>query len=303
MQTILCAIDFSSVSPRVVQTGIRLAAAFDARLLAFHAVHFATDPLYGTDLAERRDRARRQAATAARRLEAIMADAGVSWEPVVVHGDPVEQIADWSSRRPVDLVVAASQGIGGLQRLLWGTVVERMAKRIPVPMLIIRPSRTPAEKAGCPPFDRILAGCELHGMRDEALYAARRLAERLGAELHLLHAIERPLDDALVDPEQGPYTAVQQSLQGRLHLQLMQACPGGGQRRLRIKTAVAPGHPADALERYARGRDIDLLAVGVHREEAFRTALIGATARRLLRRATCSLLIVPEARWGREAAS
>lgn len=296
MQTILCAIDFSSVSPRVAQTGIRLAEAFGAHLLAFHAVPFTGDRLYATDLAGRRQRTRRRTEDAGRRIAAIMAGTAVAWEPVLVCGDPVEQIAAWTQERPVDLVVAASLGISGLQRLFVGTVVERMARRIPRPLLIIAPPKAPAARDGCPPFARILVGCDLHGERGDALDLARRLAGAFHAELHLLHAIASPLDDSVVDPEQGPYTAVQQSLQGRRHLQLCQAGADIKDKRLRIRTAVRPGHPADALDRYAREHRIDLMAVGVHRDDTLRAAFIGATARHLLRRAPCSLLIVPETR-------
>ena len=293
MDTILCAIDFSPETALVVRTAATLARACGARLIAFHAVHFASDPLYATDLPDRKARARRLAGEADAKLAACMDAVDLPWEPVLVRGDPVEQLVKLAAARDIDLVVTASRGVGAIQRLFVGTVVERMVRQVPRPILIIRP---PPVGAGAGPKaspTRILVGCDLKPPATP-LGLACLLARHFAEELHLLHVSVSPLDEALVEDEQGPAEHVLESLRDRLEQRLNNACPEARQRGVRFYTDVWPGIPAEAIRQYARQRYIDLLVVGVHRAGALKTALIGSTARELLRHVPCSLLTVPQ---------
>ena len=302
MDTILCAIDFSPATALVVRTAAELARACGARLIAFHAVHFASDPLYATDLSDRKVRARRLAGEAGAKLAACMDGVDLPWEPVLVRGDPVEQLAGLAAARDIDLVVTASRGVGTIQRLFVGTVVERMVRQVPRPILIIRPPPAGADAAPNASPTRILVGCDLKPPATP-LGLACLLAQHFAEELHLLHVSASPLDEALVKDEQGPADHVLESLRDRLEQRLSNACPAAHAQGVRFHTDVWPGIPAETIRHYAQLRHIDLLVVGVHRAGALKTALIGSTARDLLRHAPCSLLTVPQTDGGARSTS
>jgi nucleotide-binding universal stress UspA family protein len=289
METILCAVDFSSFSSRVVRTGAGLARAFGARLILFHTVNFPVDALYGSDLPERNVKAKRLAAAAREKMAGLMSGLDAAWEPFLAEGDPVEALETVIQSRGVDLVVTASRGIGGVERIFVGTVVERMVLRVPRPILILRPPPRGASAGGETMLKRILVGCDLRTPHDPAQELARRLARCLDAELHLVHVIQAPSEE----PRDDSYQHTQQVLQTHVHQRMQQTCLDADPSE-RIYIDVCPGVPADTLRSCARRMGCDLIVVGVHRVGALRGALIGTTARQLLRKAPCSLLTIPE---------
>jgi len=289
MDTILCAVDFSPLTVQTVRMGARLAERCGARLALFHAVAFPIDGIFGSDRPERDIKARRLTREARQRLAELGDDTRMAHDIILASGDPVEALQALVQARAVDLVVTASRGIGGMERLLVGTVVERMVVKVPRPVLMLRMGGAGSPPAGPLPFGRILVGCDLRHPEDPALDFARRLALCLGAELHLLHVIEAPLDEDLDDS----YEDFQRNLPQRTARQLEAVCPDRRPGE-RIFTAVYPGMPAEALRRCAREKGCDLIVVGVHRVGTLKGALIGTTARQLLHKAPCSLLTVPE---------
>lgn len=63
------------------------------------------------------------------RATEVLDAAGVAHEDVVVDGDPAEAIVREAERRGVDLIVMGHRGLGGLSRLLLGSVSERVLRR------------------------------------------------------------------------------------------------------------------------------------------------------------------------------
>ena len=64
---------------------------------------------------------------------------GVKANGVVVQGDPAEEIMACAEENNMDLIVMASHGRNGLDRLLLGSVVQKVAKYAAHPLLTIRP--------------------------------------------------------------------------------------------------------------------------------------------------------------------
>ena len=64
---------------------------------------------------------------------------GVKANGVVVQGDPAEEIMACAEENNMDLIVMASHGRKGIDRLLLGSVVQTVAKYAAHPLLTIRP--------------------------------------------------------------------------------------------------------------------------------------------------------------------
>lgn len=65
--------------------------------------------------------------------------AGVEAKGLVVQGDPAEEIMACAEEQDTDLIIMASHGRKGLDRLLLGSVVQKVAKYASQPLLTIRP--------------------------------------------------------------------------------------------------------------------------------------------------------------------
>ncbi|WP_049996441.1 universal stress protein [Halococcus sediminicola] len=63
-------------------------------------------------------------------------------ERVLIEGTPSEEIIDYAEEADCDLVVMGTHGRGGIDRLLLGSVAERVVRTSPVPVLTVRVGRT-----------------------------------------------------------------------------------------------------------------------------------------------------------------
>ena len=293
---ILCAVDFSKFTRPVIGYGAELAHRFHARLFVFHAVHAPQDPLYGTAEFERGGQLDEQLARARVKIAALMQPQTVAWEMLVRSGDPVDAVAVAAEQVAADLVIAASHGNSGWQRMFIGTVVERMARSLTRPFLVVRwPGREASDQEiqKAPAIKTVVAGCDFSRETRPSTDYAVQLAREFCAPLHLFHAVESPINDAVVDHARAPYGQTQQTLQARLHQRLARLVPRSDVPGPEIKTALAPGLPAEQLPAYATREKADILVVGVRRHHRLEKLLVGSTTEAVLRHSPCPVLVVP----------
>jgi nucleotide-binding universal stress UspA family protein len=142
---ILVAVDGSDTSLHALQQAIELARNLSATLRIVHVVDMNWLPL-GPELAidiEAISTVRRSAGEkilAAARETAQKA--GLESESTLMETETptqhvAETIAKEASRWPADLVVLGTHGRRGFERMLLGSVAEGMARRSPVPVLLI----------------------------------------------------------------------------------------------------------------------------------------------------------------------
>ncbi|MDJ0721193.1 MAG: universal stress protein [Desulfobacterales bacterium] len=288
-QHIVCAVDLSPHSAAVVRAGEFMARMLDARLTVFHAVTIPHDRYPGTTIFERGGEQDDRMTAARRDLHKLftpLAQAGTA----VAAGDPVEMLSGFVRQNAVGLVVAARHGFSGIQRVLLGSVVERMARRLPVPLLVV--GRTPAQDHASPLFSHVVAACQTADRRDPVLTTATAVARNFNVGLNLLHAVEQPVQPDLLEPTAGPYGEVQAALQERLHQGFVDTV-GAVAEDIRITVDLAPGPAAEVLPRHIRGLKADLLIVGVRPRRGLGPMLMGSTTEAVLRHSSCAVLTVP----------
>jgi universal stress protein A len=148
MKRIVCATDFSERAASAERQAVALARALGAELVL---VHVGTEaPLWREGLYTPSVRAvfetqhRWAADTRAARVAALAAE-GVPARAVVRIGPPWEQIARLATEEHADMIVMGTQGRTGLDRLLLGSVAERVIRRAPCPVLTVRHETEPEE--------------------------------------------------------------------------------------------------------------------------------------------------------------
>ncbi|GAA4067798.1 universal stress protein [Amphibacillus indicireducens] len=70
--------------------------------------------------------------------ERKLIEAGVSYEVVVLHGDPGPTIVKYANENNVDLCVIGSRGLNRLQEMVLGSVSHKVAKRVECPVMIVK---------------------------------------------------------------------------------------------------------------------------------------------------------------------
>ena len=137
---ILLATDLSARCDRALDRSAALAAAWQAELIAAHALE-QTDDFYATDL-ERRLPSWRRPPDAARMVEDQlrhdMMQAAPNVVAIVEKGEPTELVLRVADTRGCDLIVTGTHGRRGINRMILGSQAIKVLHHSEIPVLVVR---------------------------------------------------------------------------------------------------------------------------------------------------------------------
>ena len=142
MKRIVCPTDFSQAAATAERQAAALAGPLGAEIVLLHVA--SETPLWRETLGTPQVRAvfeaqRKWAADALAERAVALAGQGVSARGLVKVGVPWEQIVRLAADEGADMIVMGTHGRTGLDRLLLGSVTERVVRRAPCPVLTVRP--------------------------------------------------------------------------------------------------------------------------------------------------------------------
>lgn len=299
LQSILLATDLSARGDRALARAIAVAADRRAHLIVLHAFEgFNEESLtYDRRIAPSWRAPAEAVAIAKLRIRGgLEADVGEAVEQATVlveEGEPAEVIERVVLSQGVDLVVTgiAREGPFASPPVILGRTVERLLRRVSVPILIVR-NRPRA------PYRHILVTTDFSGPSAYALQVA--LSFFRYQPLHLLHAFEVPRPVGLSDLHrhvEGFRQAHEIELGVFLGSLVLPV-----EARQQIVPLVELGHPAHLVGEYVRDRGADLVVLGTRGRGAMLEAFVGSTAKSILSSLACDALVVraPDARAPRE---
>ncbi|MFB6072747.1 MAG: universal stress protein [Halobacterium sp.] len=141
-ERILVPTDGSDATREAVEHAIDLAAEHGADVHALYVVNsasFAGLPMdsswesVSSMLSE-------EGAAALDEVEGLADDRGVPFERALVDGNPSREIVRYAEDEGCDLIVMGTHGRGGIDRLLLGSVAEKVVRSSTVPVLTVRVS-------------------------------------------------------------------------------------------------------------------------------------------------------------------
>jgi len=141
IKRILCPVDFSASSDRALEYAAFLARTHRAKLLVLHVLehlqryeHFLILALTPQEIAKKMEE------EAKTRLEAsingLKADGKI--ETTIREGKAFVEIIKMAREQDIDLIVLGSHGHSALEYILIGSVAEKVARKAPCPVLIVR---------------------------------------------------------------------------------------------------------------------------------------------------------------------
>jgi nucleotide-binding universal stress UspA family protein len=140
---------------------------------------------------------------------------------------------------------------------------------------------------------RILAPTDFSAHSEQAVRYACRLAERLGAELHLINVLSEIIPagpDPLLMPIMPPQFYQENEERARETLARL-LDPSWGEPSA-VTTAVQWGSPVEAIVDYAREQHIDMIVIATHGRTGLSHVLLGSVAERIVREAPCPVLTI-----------
>jgi nucleotide-binding universal stress UspA family protein len=122
------------------------------------------------------------------------------------------------------------------------------------------------------------------------------LAKMAGAELVVMHVVEKFMDHSLlysdVWPFQKPVNQYYNDLEERTARRLARQVEEAAGDAVEFRVLVTTGNPAEEIIRAVQEEEVDLIVISTHGRGALAQALIGSTTDRVLRRAPCPVLVI-----------
>jgi len=154
IQSILTPIDFSDNAGKIVKAAAYVAGTFKAELHLVFVVQsfedysgFFVPPISLPNMEEELfASAEQQMESYIEENKTLFADAGVSSVTgKVLTGDVAEEILTFAAKKKVELIVMGTHGYKGLERIMFGSVADKVVKTACCPVMTINPYREECE--------------------------------------------------------------------------------------------------------------------------------------------------------------
>jgi nucleotide-binding universal stress UspA family protein len=290
-QLILCPIDFSEFSARAYHYALSLAGHYDAELVAHHTVELwrypslgfaATVGAYDEFCQSVREKSKQQ-------LQDFVGNAPrreIYPRLLVDEGTAPDSILAFAEAHKPNLIVMGTHGRRGYDRLMLGSVTDRVMRKAPCPVLAVCCTPPEDSVAGDSEPDhvhrlrRILFCADFSENSARALNYAISATAEYDAELTLLHLLE--------DAPSAPKT--EEAIAAATE-QLNRLIPPEKRKTLKIKTEVRIGKPYQEIIQFAREAQIDMTVMGVRGRGALDLSVFGSTTYRVVQLGPCPVLV------------
>jgi nucleotide-binding universal stress UspA family protein len=299
IRRILCPIDFSDFSRRAFDHAVAIARWYESTITVLHISPSPSVVVYPTGPAlvpaavltpDDRD----QLLSSMREFADAEAGSQIRVEFELGEGSAATEILARAASTKPDLIVMGTHGRSGFERLVLGSVTEKVLRKAPCPVLSVPRQIPDAVPAPGVIFKQILCAIDFSDCSMHALNYAMSLAQEADARLAVVHVIETPPEAA--DFRQGAFGLPQSvteyiaaSEEERRAL-LRDAVPETVRAYCTVETIMRTGKPYREILRVASEQHSDLIVIGIHGRGAADLLFFGSTAQHVVRQALCPVL-------------
>ncbi len=300
IRRILCPIDFSDFSRRALDHAVAIATWYESTITILHVSAIAPVAAYAPGPAivpsavlTREDRDQLRASM--RRFAEAEGRSRVPLEFEIREGSAAAEILALAASVPTDLIVMGTHGRSGFERLLLGSVTEKVLRKAACPVLSVPRHIPDVVPAPAVLFERILCAIDFADCSMHALNYAMSLAQEADARLTVIHVIEAPLE-APADFHETVFGAPR-SLADYIaaageerRARLIAAVPEAVRAYCTVETMMPTGKPYREILRVASEQQSDLIVIGIHGRGAADLLFFGSTTQHVVRQAACPVL-------------
>lgn len=275
LKTILCPVDLSDLSGLALQYASDFRDCSGGHVVVLFANPFLPPPR----LSEAQMNQMAQTWQASKKateqylvsfVEEHLGRSPASIETVVIDSMPVDAIVDLAKERGVDLVVMGTHGKGGENRMLLGSVAERVLRVSECPVLTVRPKKGSVKPTAA--IKSILVPVNFSVVSRMAVVSAARIAECFGSTLSVMRVIE-PIEEPCDEADEMT--------------RLCAWIPAEIRKKCELQEFVFKGESAEKVVAFAEEEKSDLIVMGAQHRKFFDSTIVGTTTIRVVRHAPC----------------
>jgi len=225
------------------------------------------------------------------REAAAQAGDGISTRTLILRGNPARRIVELAEDEQVDLIVMPTHARKGFERLLVGSVTEKVSRLSKVPVLTIPPTDEVMTELA---IGKVLFTTDFSDPADSALDDAIRIAAEFGADLLMIHVVTIGDQDP-ANPDWAFPVIPAQHIDDveRAAVGELESREKGTPERVAVATRVVRGFdPAVEIARVASQEQADLIVMATHGHTGLMHALLGSTTGKVIRLADCPVWTV-----------
>ena len=211
---------------------------------------------------------------------------GIEVDTEIRVGHPSREIIRFSEAAAVDDIIIGSHGRERISRILLGSVAERVLRRAPVPVTIVRPQQRLGTEHYVVPID---------GSEQSTKALEYALSAFPDVETTILHAID-PMETHYGEGQLVHTEAEYERIRDEADQLLADAEDLAGEYDADITTTTivewGPNRPADAILNYVDNNDIDHVIMGSHGRSGVSRVLLGSVAETVARRSPAPVTVV-----------
>lgn len=290
---VLCPTDFSEFSTAALDVAAALAASYGSTLRIVHVLTPfpvsgpyldlpASGPLYESAA----DQARQSLAAEAARIRRP----GFAIETELREGTTVREILTAADEWPADVLVLGTHGRGGFERLVLGSVAEKVLRKARCAVLAVPHDAVAAARRGAVRVSHVLCPHDGSAASQAGVDYAVSLAERTGARLTLMSVVEAMADGGEFTGAEG--TAFHAAREEHARAALDTALPPHVRVACDVHDRLVFGHPAEQILAVAAQEHPDVIVMGVQGRGALDLLMFGSTTNHVVRHAPCPILTV-----------
>lgn len=288
-RSILCPIDFSQFSVRAYLHAVSLAQHYGAKLFVQHIVELWRYPSadFAASAGSFEEFCHGLGENCEQELQEFLKNYtpdDIQPERVVQRGTAPDLILAFAEAQKADLIVMGTHGRRGFDRLMLGSVTERVMRKAYCPVLVVhKPSHDfiiPDSRQDPVNLSRILFCTDFSENSHRALDYAIALTEEYNAELTLVHVLEN-----------APRSTSEQAAANATE-QLDKLIPSELRKTDRVRTRVCVGKTYEQIIRVTLEAQTELLVMAVRGRNALDRAVFGSTTHRVIQLGPCPVLVV-----------
>jgi len=296
IRRILCPIDFSDFSRRALDRALAIARWYRSTVTALHVFSAAPVATFGPGpvvfepiVLTAGDREQLLADTKA--FIAAESAPGIAIEAVIREGNVAAEILEQANTMGADLLAIGTHGRSGFERLVLGSVAEKVLRKARCPVLTI-PRRLPdAVPAGPVLFKQIVCAVDFSECSMHALKYALSLAQEADGRLTVVHVLTPDLVAQVgIGEEHVSVAELQRHHEAAAIKFLEEAVPENAKVYCKPESMLLRGKPWRELLRVASERQAELIVMGVQGRGAADLLFFGSTTHHVVRQAECPVL-------------
>ncbi|ODS31676.1 MAG: universal stress protein [Candidatus Scalindua rubra] len=288
---ILIATDFSEFSKVALDICLGVSRCMKTKLYVLHTIEkFPHDYRHLLSSAVHADMKQKLEEEAVEKIKAMIPGELLESEdivPIVRFGKPFLEIIKVAREENVDLLAVGTHGRAGVDRVILGSVAERIVRKAGCPVMVIRGKKYVG-------FKRIIVPIDLSDCSRKALEYAAATARAHSSKLTILHVYEESFVEPYVNAANSEEEADEimkeiERVNETKYDEFLKTVDLSG---VEYEKLLKKGIPETDIVEIAMEQQANLIVMGTHGRSGIKHILIGSTAEEVVRTVHCDIVIV-----------